>query len=63
MNQKRMTTRKLEEALIYSCIVAGKSAKFADGVMARMLKFCRNSETLFQMLKRNLNTGTLKSLP
>lgn len=53
MNQKLATTKSLEQALIYSCIVAGKSAKFADAVMARMLADVKHSQfdTLIEFLR------------
>lgn len=41
-----------EYYLLYACVVAGKSAKFADAVMGRLCLFKQGDETPFEMVRR-----------
>lgn len=52
---------ELECRLLYSCIVAGKSAKFADSVMHRFLTMCCIDRTPFETL-RAVNKGQLDAI-
>lgn len=53
MTQQEAITADLESALVYSCIVAGKSAVFTDAVMKKLKAYLKPGESFFQMFKRN----------
>lgn len=52
----------LETRLLYSAVVAGKSATFADAVMARLKAKMHPDETPFAMIKRFAMTGVLREV-
>jgi endonuclease III len=54
MTQSEVITAKLEAALVYACIVAGKSARFTDAVMSRLHEKLEDGETYFGMFTRLL---------
>lgn len=57
-----METAELQERLIYSVIVAGKSAKFADAVLARLKEYRIWKESPFELFKRLIREGTIASV-
>jgi thermostable 8-oxoguanine DNA glycosylase len=57
MTQERQW--QVEASLLYSLIVAGKSAKFADAKTALLLAYCLKNEMPFEMLRRKSFDHTL----
>lgn len=53
---------EIETKLIYSVIVAGKSATFADTKTAALLKYSKNIEMPFDMIRRLIKEGKLKEI-
>ncbi len=47
-----MDDRELQARLLYSVVVAGKSADFANNVIVRLLGSCQDGELPFAMLRR-----------
>ncbi len=59
---RTLPREELEERLIYSAIVAGKSAKFTDAVMGRLKEYRIWKESPFETLRRLIKEGTLASV-
>ena len=57
-----LTTWELEARLIYSAMVAGKSARFADRVVRRLLDSGDAADSPFQMIRRWEHWGSLPDL-
>lgn len=47
-----MDDKELQARLLYSVVVAGKSADFANNVIVRLLGICQDGELPFAMLQR-----------
>jgi 8-oxoguanine DNA glycosylase-like protein len=61
LKQKHDQRYTLEWKLLYSLIVAGKNAKFAENVMAKFMLQCPEGSTPFEYIRSMVDAGVLYS--